>query len=147
MFATKTISSIIIRFLLKTFLFMWCIPLDLGLRFIHIAASAVKRDNDCSEERQWSFLGGLIWFYNPTNFQDDLRIRYSGRLSYISNKTQEYFFLSNSYWWYAPALAFLPLTSHVLFGVLASAAAHDQTQCAGPCNKTAMPAHRSRDAA
>lgn len=48
MFATKPISSIIIRFLLKTFLLMWCIPLDLGLKFIHIAVSAVKRDNDLS---------------------------------------------------------------------------------------------------
>lgn len=48
MFATKTISSIITRFLLKTFLLMWHIPLDLGLRFIHIAASAVKRDHDLS---------------------------------------------------------------------------------------------------
>lgn len=52
-------------------------------------------------------------------------------------------FFSNSYWWYAPAPAFLPLMSRVLFGVLASAAAHDQSQRAGPCNKTAMPAHRA----
>lgn len=48
MFATKPISSIIIRFCFKTFLFMWSIPLDLGLRFIHRAASAVKRDHDLS---------------------------------------------------------------------------------------------------